>query len=155
MRPLSHALWLSRRLQCGYRPAPFPHPARSWLPARGFLSSRTILGRVIASDLPSEPLTLRHGRPHLRSLSPEPHRPRTLRRAAGLNARGAAGGCFLTSEGCPGAPAMKIKERTSPRSLSGLETRQPRLRPVHDGMAGTRGSILSSRPGGQKLAGGG
>lgn len=96
-----------RRRRCGSRAAPSPHLARSWLPARGFLSSDTILGRVIAGDLPSEPLTLRHGRPHLRSLPPEPHRPRPpVRSAAGRGERarwGAAGGCFLTSEGCPGA----------------------------------------------------
>lgn len=110
MRPLpprEPRLSRRRRRRCGSRAAPSPHLARSWLPARGFLSSDTILGRVIAGDLPSEPLTLRHGRPHLRSLPPEPHRPRPpVRSAAGRGERarwGAAGGCFLTSEGCPGA----------------------------------------------------
>lgn len=106
-----------------------PPPGPQLAPCSRFPVSSTSLGRVIASDLPSEPLTLRHGRPHLRSLSPEPHRPRTLRRAAGSSARGAAGGCFLTSEGCPGAPALKIKERASPRSLSGFGT-VTRIRPA-------------------------
>lgn len=70
-----------------------PSPlARSCLPARGFLSSGTIPGWVIAGDLPSEPLTLSRGRPHLWSLSPEPHRPRTFRRASSSGALGGSWG---------------------------------------------------------------
>lgn len=70
---------------------PPPWPAAGSLLARGFLSSVAIPGRVIASDLPSEPLTLSRGRPHLWSLSPEPHRPRTFRRASSPGALGGGG----------------------------------------------------------------
>lgn len=155
-----------RRRRCGSRAAPSPHLARSWLPARGFLSSDTILGRVIAGDLPSEPLTLRHGRPHLRSLPPEPHRPRPpVRSAAGRGERarwGAAGGCFLTSEGCPGASRPESQGKGQSQELFWVgDSDQSKASPgsrlstvAWRGGGQGKGRILSSKPRGPKLADG-
>lgn len=127
--------------------------------AGGFLSSGAIPGRVIAGDLPSEPLTLRRGRPHLRSLSSEPHRPQTFRRASSPGALGGGGrGSWgLLSDlgerlsGCP--PPLKVRERASPPSgLGTVTTRKPC--PWWHGR-GPGAGFLSSRVCGLKLASGG
>lgn len=115
---------LSRPGLCGHGAAPLPRrPAAG--PLRGFLSSRTIPGRVIAGDLPSELLTRRRGRPHLRSLSPEPHRPRSPGALGGQQ-----GGLLPDLGGAAWVSLLRKAWQGRAGSLSGLGT-VTRMRLAH------------------------